>query len=91
MFGIHPKNPKNKGKAPSKWTALLAEDEAGVYRRGRNMGHGNIPKSASMAQYRRATGMEVLFGYLSLQGREDRIRELFRIGYCLDTAPTDNT
>lgn len=70
---------------------LLTEDEAGVYRRGRNMGHGNIPKSASMAQYRRATGMEVLFGYLSLQGREDRIRELFRIGYCLDTAPTDNT
>ena len=62
---------------------LLTEDEAGVYRRGRNMGHGNIPKSASMAQYRRATGMEVLFGYLSLQGREDRVRELFRIGYGL--------
>ncbi len=59
----------------------LTEEEAGVYRRGRNAGHGQVPKSASMAQYRRATGMEVLFGYLSLQGREARIRELFSIGY----------
>ncbi len=62
----------------------LSEEEAGVYRRGRNMGHGNVPKSASVAEYRRATGMEVLFGYLSLQGKEDRIRELFRIGYLAD-------
>ena len=69
----------------------LDEDEAGAYRRGRNMGHGNVPKSASVAEYRRATGMEVLFGYLSLQGREDRIRELFRIGYCLDAAPDQQT
>ncbi len=69
----------------------LSEEEAGVYRRGRNTGHGNVPKSASVAEYRRATGMEVLFGYLSLQGKEDRIRELFALGYLSEAVPPDGT
>ncbi len=68
----------------------LTEEEANAYRRGRNTGHGNVPRSASVAEYRRATGMEVLFGYLSLVGKEERIRELFRIGYELDAHPTDH-
>ena len=61
----------------------LTEEEAAVYRRGRNMGHGNIPKSASMAEYRRATGMETLFGYLHLTGQVERMDYLFRLGYGL--------
>ncbi len=65
---------------------VLTEDESNYYRRGRNTGHTNVPKSASVSEYRRATGMEVLFGYLSLSGREARIDELFRIGYRLDVA-----
>ena len=65
----------------------LTETEASVYRRGRNMGHGNVPKSASVAEYRRATGMEVLFGYLSLTGQGERMDQLFRLGYDLPAAP----
>ena len=41
---------------------ILTEEEAAVYRRGRNIGHTNVPKSATVAQYRMATGLEVLFG-----------------------------
>lgn len=63
---------------------LLSEEEATVYRRGRNIGHTNVPKSATVAEYRRATGMEVLFGYLSLAGRDDRLHTLFRMAYVLD-------
>ncbi len=59
----------------------LSDEEAGVYRRGRNMGHGSVPKNASPSEYRRATGMEALFGYLFLSGKNDRLRELFAIGY----------
>lgn len=62
----------------------LSEEEAAVYRRGRNIGHTNVPKSATVAEYRRATGMEVLFGYLSLRGETERIHHLFRLGYGLD-------
>ena len=64
----------------------LSPDELAVFKRGRNMGHGNVPKNASVKDYRRATGMEVLFGHLSLSGKDARIRELFRLGYHLDEA-----
>lgn len=62
----------------------LTEAEATVYRRGRNIGHTNVPKSASVQEYRRATGMEALFGHLYLTGQTNRITALFRIGYRLD-------
>lgn len=61
---------------------LLSEEESGIYRRAHNGGHiSNVPKSATVGQYRAATGMEALFGYLYLSGRLPRIRELFRAGY----------
>ena len=67
----------------------FTEEEAAIYRRGRNMGHGNVPKSASVAEYRRATGMEVLFGYLHLTGQSERLDHLFRLGYGLDPDATE--
>ena len=63
---------------------LLTEEENAVFHRGRNMGHSNTPKSATVAEYRNATGMEALFGWLHLAGKQDRIRELFRVAYQLD-------
>ncbi len=60
---------------------LLDEEEAAVFRRGRNVGHTATPKSASMSEYRTATGMEALFGWLHLLGRGERIRELFAAAY----------
>ena len=67
---------------------ILTEEEADEYRRGRNIGHTNIPKSASLAEYRRATGVETLFGWLWLRGDEDRIRTLFEAAFTGDrTAP----
>ena len=60
---------------------LLTEDEDAVFHRGRNIGHTNTPKSATVAEYRAATGMEALFGYLHLAGRKERIDELFAAAY----------
>ena len=60
---------------------VLNEQEAAVYRRGRNIGHTNVPKSATVAQYRMATGLEVLFGYLYVTGQQARIDELFLLAY----------
>ena len=61
----------------------LSEREAAVYRRARNIGHTNTPRSATPAEYRRATGLEALFGWLWLGGDADhaRARELFDIAY----------
>lgn len=60
---------------------MLTEDEEGAFRRGRNMGHSSSPKSATVGQYRAATGMEALFGWLYIQGMQDRIDELFAVAY----------
>ena len=64
---------------------VLSEEEAAVFRRGRNVGHTNTPKSATVAEYRSATGMEALFGWLHLAGRQERIRELFALAYEIST------
>ena len=63
---------------------LLDEEEEAVFKRGRNVGHTNTPKSATVSEYRSATGMEALFGWLWLAGRHQRINELFRAAYNLD-------
>ena len=63
---------------------ILTEEENDVFHRGRNMGHSSTPKSATVAEYRSATGMEALFGWLHLAKRKERIDELFRIAYNLD-------
>lgn len=60
---------------------VLTDEENTVFRRGRNIGHTNTPKSATPGQYRAATGMEALFGYLHLEKRNDRITELFALAY----------
>ena len=56
---------------------LLTDEEADVFRRGRNTAPHSIPKAASRAQYQTATGLEALFGWLYLQGRTERLNELF--------------
>lgn len=60
----------------------LTEEEEATYKRGRNLGHGkNTPRSASVSEYRRATGLETLFGQLYLNGDSQRMNELLDIGY----------
>ena len=63
---------------------ILTEEEEAYFRRGRNIGHTNVPKRATVSEYRAATGMEALFGFLHLMGREERINQLFRAAYELN-------
>ena len=75
-----------QAEAMKKLLPRLSEEEQGYFRRGRNIGHTNVPKRATVSDYRTATGMEVLFGYLHLSGQKARIDELFRIGYFSEEA-----
>ncbi len=59
---------------------LLTEEEAGVYRRGRNAKSYTMAKNATMADYRKATGFEALMGYLYLQDEFERLVELVKAG-----------
>ncbi|HBI85558.1 MAG TPA: ribonuclease III [Ruminococcus sp.] len=58
---------------------MLSEDEADIMRRGRNASGISVPKHATPADYRKATGFECLFGYLFLCGRTARMREIFSV------------
>ena len=70
-----------QAEAMKKILPHLNETEENYFRRGRNMGHGNVPKRATVSEYRAATGMETLFGYLHLTGQEARIEALFSLAY----------
>lgn len=56
---------------------VLTEEEADVFRRGRNTNPHTVPKAASREEYQAATALEALFGYLYLQGKTERLNELF--------------
>ena len=60
-------------------TALTQQEKA-VFQRGRNTKSHTVAKHASVADYRIATGVEALFGYLYLMGEEERAEALFSLG-----------
>lgn len=59
---------------------MLTEEELQVLKRGRNAKSISAPKNADITEYRHATGVEALIGYLYLEGRIDRINEIIEIG-----------
>ena len=58
----------------------LTQQEEAVFRRGRNAKSHAAPKNAEVIDYKHATGLEALFGYLYLDGQYDRMKELFELG-----------
>lgn len=56
----------------------LTEEEAEIFRRGRNCKKSTRSKHASVGEYNRSTGFEALIGYLYLTGRIARIEELLK-------------
>ena len=59
----------------------LTEEELIVYKRGRNAKPYSMAKNSSVAEYKKATGLEALTGYLYLEERMGRILELIQKGY----------
>jgi len=70
---------KAQAEAAERIAPDLREDEAAVFRRGRNAHVSSIPKGATYEDYHAATGIETLFGYLYLSSRQERLDELFDI------------
>jgi len=58
---------------------ILTEEETEVFRRGRNTAPHSVPKASSRGQYQTATALEALFGWLWMQGRTQRLNELFAL------------
>ena len=74
---IHMVKATSQAKFVEKLLPLLSEEELAFYRRGKNSHVHAVHKSATPAEYAKATGLEALFGALYLMGRTERINELF--------------
>ncbi len=70
-------NAKAQAEGIKKILPMLTEDELTVYKRGRNAKVNSVPQKATVGEYHSATGLEALFGWLYLQGKEERINLLF--------------
>ena len=66
-----------QSKAVDAIIPYLNEEESDILKRGRNATGTTVPKHLSAIEYRRATSLECLFGYLHLKGDEKRIEEIF--------------
>lgn len=68
-----------QASAVKKILPLLSEEESEIFRRGRNAHPGSTPKNQSGSDYHYATGLECLFGKLWLDGKAERINELYNL------------
>lgn len=58
--------------------SLLLEDELYIAKRGRNAHPGTVPKNADILDYRIATALEAVFGYLYILNKNERINLLIK-------------
>ncbi len=55
---------------------VLLEEEIEIYKRARNSKVNSHPSNTDIITYKKATGLEAVFGYLYLENKIDRIKEL---------------
>ncbi|ASS68185.1 MULTISPECIES: ribonuclease III domain-containing protein [unclassified Paenibacillus] len=72
---------KGQRQLLERWAPMLSEEEADIVRRGRNAKSGQSPRNADPADYKQATALESLMGYLYYKGRTERIRELMAAAF----------
>ena len=58
----------------------LSGEELAVYNRGKNAKPYTMAKNATMWEYKKATGLEALVGYLYLTDQMERVLELVQTG-----------
>ena len=58
---------------------LFTEEELAIYKRGRNAKSPTTAKNAPVGDYRKATGLEAVIGWLYLRGDEERMTELMHM------------
>lgn len=58
---------------------ILSEEELTYYKRGRNSNHSKNRRNISVTSYKMATGFEALIGFLYLDSRLDRLKEIITL------------
>ncbi|MEY8381875.1 ribonuclease III domain-containing protein [Christensenellaceae bacterium 44-20] len=69
-------NARAQAQASERLAGLFTQQEAEIFKRGRNAKVGSVPKNMEVADYHKATGLEALMGYLFLTGQHERLEQL---------------
>lgn len=72
-------NAKEQAVLAEKLLDVLTETERSVYLRGRNGKSQHKAKNQTGADYRKATGLEAVLGYLYLTGKFERLAQLLEV------------
>lgn len=59
--------------------SVLTEDELAIYKRARNYKTHSVAKNADVVDYKRATGLEGVVGYLYLVGDYQRLNQILSL------------
>lgn len=62
----------------------LSEEEIRVFKRGRNAKSGTVPKNADIQDYRNATGLEALIGFLYITENYERLNRILEMAIVAD-------
>ena len=69
-------NATSQARRAERLLPLMTEDEVAIYRRGMNSKVHSSAKNADLLDYKSATGLEAVYGYLYLSGNSDRLSYL---------------
>ena len=69
-------NAHSQSQLAEKLLPCLTEEERDVFMRGRNGKSHHVAKNQTLADYRMATGIEAVIGYLYLIGNTERLMQL---------------
>ena len=58
---------------------VLTEEETEIYKRGRNSKSHKAPRNTDAVTYHVSTGFEALWGWLYLEGRTERLEQIWDI------------
>ena len=72
---------ESQSNAVERILPILTDEELTMFKRGRNSKPHTTPKHGDKIQYLRATGLEVLFGFLYKSGKTERMNELFALAF----------
>jgi ribonuclease-3 family protein len=67
-----------QSRAADRLWSFLSEEEREIFRWGRNAKSKGRRKNATAEEYKKATGLECLFGFLYMSGESERLQEVFR-------------
>ncbi len=65
--------------ATQKVIPILTAEEVSIFKRARNYKTTSVAKNSTLSEYKKATGLEAVIGYLYLSDEQERLQEIMSL------------